>query len=176
MTGLVWGVLCFLGTFLFVALGDLVSEEIRGWLDLAPRAILRLAAARLDPELREIIYENEWVPELVYGLRGAEARPITRLIWGTKFAIGLLLAAPHIARCRTSAAVAPTGLTEMLPYRVRYTVDLRDGRQVEIYGPWITSKEEVPIPTDRDEIQNMLAERGYPQADPKRVAIQLSLR
>ena len=109
MTGLAWGVLCVLGMFLLAALGDLVSEEIRGWLDLAPRAILRLAAARLDPGLREAIYQEEWLPELIYVLRGAESRPITRLIRGVRFAFGLLLSARGIARYRVppSHPIAP---------------------------------------------------------------------
>ena len=105
MTGFAWGVVCLVGAFLFAALGDLVSEEIRGWLDLAPRAILRLAAARLDPELQESIYQEEWLPELIYVLRGAESRPITRLVRGATFALGLLLAAPKIA-CSHLPAVA----------------------------------------------------------------------
>jgi hypothetical protein len=100
MTGLAWSVLCLLGVFLFAALGDLVSEEIRGWLDLVPRALLRLAAVQLDPDIREIIYEGEWLPDLIYELRGAESRPITRLIRGTTFALGLLSSARRIARDR----------------------------------------------------------------------------
>ena len=98
MTGLAWGALSLIGMFLFAALGDVVSEEIRGWLDLAPRAVLRLAAARLDPELRESVYQEEWLPELIHVLRGAESRPITRLIWGSRFAVGLLFSARGIAR------------------------------------------------------------------------------
>jgi hypothetical protein len=73
MTGWIWGVLCLVGVFLFAGLGDLVSEEIRGWLDLAPHAILRLAAARLDPKWREAVYEEDWLPELAYLLRGDES-------------------------------------------------------------------------------------------------------
>src|SRR5207247_991824 len=98
MTGLAWGALGLIGMFLFGALGDLVSEEIRGWLDLVPRAILRLAAAQLEPELRESVYEGEWLPELIYILRGAESRPITRLIRGMRFALSLLFSARGIAR------------------------------------------------------------------------------
>jgi hypothetical protein len=89
--------------FLSAALGDLVSEEIRGWLDLAPRAILRLASTQLESSQRETIYRDEWLPELVYVLRGAESRPITRLIRGTSFALGLLIAARRIARYRSPA-------------------------------------------------------------------------
>ena len=98
MTGLLWAGLTLAVLFLMAALADLVSEEIRGWLDLAPRAILRLAATQLDAHQRENIYQDEWLPELTYALRGAEARPITRLITGIKYSIGILIAARRIAR------------------------------------------------------------------------------
>jgi DNA-binding CsgD family transcriptional regulator len=87
-----------MGALLLGALGDLVHEEIRGWLDLVPHAILRLAASQLDIGQRSAIYENEWLPELCCVLRDAESRPITRLIRGITFAFGLLLAARRIAR------------------------------------------------------------------------------
>lgn len=98
MTGLAWAALSLVGMFLFAALGDLASEEIRGWLDLAPRAVLRLAASQLDPAHRETIYRDEWLPELIYVLRGAQSRPITRLIRGTTFALGLFVSARKISR------------------------------------------------------------------------------
>jgi Sigma-70 region 2 len=118
VTGWAWGGLCLLGMFLSAALGDLISEEIRGWLDLAPHAVLRLAAARLDPGLREDIYHEDWLPELTYILRGAESRPITRLIRGLTFGLGLLISARAIAaqRSLSSTAEPPTGFrTVVLP-------------------------------------------------------------
>jgi hypothetical protein len=98
MTSLAWALAGLTGMFVVAALGDLVSEEIRGWLDLVPRGILRLAAVRLDPKLRETICKEEWLPELIYVLRGAESRPITRLIRGSNFALGLLVSARRITR------------------------------------------------------------------------------
>ena len=94
----IWAVLGFLGVLLVAALGDLVSEEIRGWLDLIPRGILRLAAVQLDQAQRETIYQDEWLPELQFALRGAESRPITRLILGTRYALGLLIAARRVSQ------------------------------------------------------------------------------
>ncbi len=70
MSKWVWALMAMIGVFAFAALGDLVSEEIRGWLDFVPRAILRLAAARLPVDQREPIYTDEWLPELCYALRG----------------------------------------------------------------------------------------------------------
>lgn len=88
--------MCLVGGFLVIALGDLVSEEVRGWLDLLPRGILHLAARRLAPETREAIYEEDWLPELIYALRGAESRPITRVVKGIYFALGLLISARKV--------------------------------------------------------------------------------
>jgi RNA polymerase sigma factor (sigma-70 family) len=98
MTAWAWAPLCLIGAVLLGTLGDLLHDEIRGWLDLVPHAVLRLAASRLNVCQRGAIYEEEWLPELCYVLRGAESRPITRLIRGITFAIGLLIAAPRIAR------------------------------------------------------------------------------
>ena len=67
----------------------MVSEEVRDRLDHLPQAILRLAAQRLDPALRVTLYEEEWLPELTYILKGDEARPITRLVHGTRYAVGI---------------------------------------------------------------------------------------
>lgn len=96
MSNVVWAMACFVGGLAVVSFGDLVSEEVRGWLDLLPRGILRLAANRLEPDIREAIYEDEWLPELIYALRGAESRPITRVIKGTYFALGLFIAARRV--------------------------------------------------------------------------------
>jgi hypothetical protein len=101
--------LALVGSFIMAAVGDMVSEEIRGWLDVVPQAILRLAAAQLNETQRDAIYENEWLPELSYVLRGAESRPITRLIRGISFALGLLVSAHRVAQqlTRGSPSVAP---------------------------------------------------------------------
>ncbi len=98
MTGYLWAALGIIVGFGMTALGDMASEEIRDRLDHLPHAILRLAALRLDPRQHVTIYQDEWLPELTYILKGAEARPITRLIRGTKFAIGILISAARIAR------------------------------------------------------------------------------
>lgn len=132
MTGWTWALLGAAAAFGLAALGDLISEEIRGWLDLAPRAVLRLAATQLPPTQRVTIYYDEWLPELCYVLRGAESRPITRLIRGTNFAIGLLISARRIARTITRTPQAPaTGVigvqTETFQVRLSY-----HGRRVDI--------------------------------------------
>ena len=80
------------------AIGDMVSEEIRDRLDRLPYAILRLAARRPSPGQCITVYEDEWLPELTYILKGDEARPVTRPVHGTRYAIGILASTRRIAR------------------------------------------------------------------------------
>jgi len=96
--GFVWAALGSIVTFIVMAaLGDMVSQEVRDRLDHLPHAILRLAAKRLDPGHRAVMYEDEWMPELTYILKGDEARPVTRLYHGTCFALGIYASAGKIA-------------------------------------------------------------------------------
>jgi hypothetical protein len=90
MTGYLLAALGVLGGLGMIVIGDMVSEEVRDRLDHLPHAILRFAAKRLDPALRVTVYEDEWLPELTYILKGDEARPITRLIHGTRYAVSIL--------------------------------------------------------------------------------------
>lgn len=82
----------------------MVSKEVRDRLDHLPHAILRLAARRLDPDQRATIYEEVWLPDLAYYLRRDGPRPVTRLITGTGFAIGILAKARRIERNLSPAA------------------------------------------------------------------------
>jgi hypothetical protein len=96
VTGFMWAALALIGGLGMTALGDMVSEEVRDRLDHLPHAILQLAASRLDPELRVRYYEEDWLPDLAFLLKGDEARPVTRLIHGTSFALGILMSADRI--------------------------------------------------------------------------------
>jgi hypothetical protein len=78
-------------------LGELASQEIRTRLDRIPQALIRLAARRVPADLRADRAE-EWLADLHEILRGAEALPITRIITGTRYALGLLRASSAIAR------------------------------------------------------------------------------
>jgi hypothetical protein len=104
VTGPLWSIVLLAGGLVGAAIGELVSEEIRGWLDLVPRGILRLAARRLTPSIRRGTYEDVWLPDLVGALKGADARPITRLLVGIRFAGGLFFAAHRINREAMEAA------------------------------------------------------------------------
>jgi hypothetical protein len=98
MSGFFWAVLGFIGTFCMTAIGDIVSEEVRDRLDHLPHAILALAAKRLDPAQRDTLYQEVWLPDLAYYLRGDEARPVTRLYHGLGFALGMLASAGRSSR------------------------------------------------------------------------------
>lgn len=80
-------------------LADLVSEEVRGRLDRLPHRLIRLAGRRLDPEIREDVV-GEWIAELqtILDIHRATLLPITRLIIGTRYALGLLRAGAAINR------------------------------------------------------------------------------
>ncbi len=91
MTAWAWALLAVVVSLVVLAGSDVVSAELRGRLDLAPRAVLRLAAVQLKPGQRKEIYEEVWIPDLLYVLRGKEALPITRLIRGMWFAFTLLI-------------------------------------------------------------------------------------
>lgn len=98
MNGYLVGLVTVVVGLTTAAVGELLSEEIRDRLDQIPHAVLRLAARPLDPAERATVYEDEWLPELTYVLKGSEARPITRLFTGTRYAFGILLSGRRITR------------------------------------------------------------------------------
>lgn len=95
--GVTWAIVGFLAALAVTALSDLISEEARGRLDQVPFALLHLAFRRLPPETRSDVGE-EWRAELHYILRGAEAFPITRLVRGTRYALGLIPVASRVGQ------------------------------------------------------------------------------
>lgn len=97
MSGYLWAGLGLLTVLSMTVLRGMASEEIRDRLDHLPNAILRLAARRLTPSQRTTVYHDEWLPELTYILERAETRPITRLVVGTRYALGILISASRIS-------------------------------------------------------------------------------
>jgi putative nucleotidyltransferase with HDIG domain len=73
-----------------------LGEEFRGRVDLLPHMLVRLAARRIPRDLREDLAE-EWLAELGTILEGTDALPVTRLIAGIRYALGVLRAAPAVA-------------------------------------------------------------------------------
>ena len=92
------------GGLTLAVFGEMLSQEIRDRLDHLPHVILRLAARRLGPAQRVILHEEVWLPDLAYHLRGDEARPITRLYHGIRFALGMLVSAHRSSQNLDGAA------------------------------------------------------------------------
>lgn len=77
-------------------LTSLLTKEAEGWIDALPGWLLRLAQRRVPPSNRGTLYD-EWAAELHIVLHGMEARPLSRLLFGIRYAVGLLLAARRVA-------------------------------------------------------------------------------
>jgi hypothetical protein len=80
---------------------DLMSKELQGQTEQLPHRILRLAARRLPPALRAQ-YSEDWEAELDHILNRHDARPITRLLLGFRFATSLLRGARRLRADHTS--------------------------------------------------------------------------
>lgn len=82
---------------LAAALLELLKDELRGQIERVPYALLVLARLRVPPELRASLHDDEWLPELHHILADAERLPITTLVRGTRYSLGLLRSASAIA-------------------------------------------------------------------------------
>lgn len=76
---------------------DLMSKELQGQVAQLPHRILRLAVRRLPSALRTQ-YFQDWEAELDHILNRHEARPITRLLLGSRFAASLLRGARRLRK------------------------------------------------------------------------------
>ncbi|MFB9187343.1 hypothetical protein ACFFX1_55245 [Dactylosporangium sucinum] len=74
-----------------------IAQEISTRLGHLPFAILRAARRRLPEDLRQVAYDEEWMPELWAIIHRTEGLPITRFYRGVDFAISLFFAARSIA-------------------------------------------------------------------------------
>ena len=88
-------------------LKSLFLTETLTRLERVPYAILRLARRRLRPEQRETVHDEEWLPELAMIVRESEGLPLTRLVRGVDYAIGLVFAASKISKSLTPAGDRP---------------------------------------------------------------------
>lgn len=77
-------------------IGRTLQEEAVRRLGRIPFALISLVSARLPRELRDDV-AAEWRAELDFALRGADGMPITRLLRGIRYSVGLLMSAPAIA-------------------------------------------------------------------------------
>lgn len=122
MNGWVLALAALIIGVLVKALGELVTEELQGWIDLAPRGILRFAAARVERSQRETVFKDEWIPALASSVRGTETRPLTRLVKGMVFAIGRLIFIWRSPGDVTSTSITPRvrGAPASQPLPARY--------------------------------------------------------
>jgi putative nucleotidyltransferase with HDIG domain len=83
-----------------------LGAEICSRLDALPRAAVRLACRRVPRSVRAGL-ADEWMAELIAILKSREPLPLTRLLAGTRFALGLVRAAPAVAAELTGRARRP---------------------------------------------------------------------
>jgi hypothetical protein len=86
-----------LTTIATAAFSDMMSEEARTRLEGLPRGLLALAARLLARDLRESRLD-EWSTELHVIIREERGKPITRLLRGVWYALGVLVAAARMGR------------------------------------------------------------------------------
>jgi hypothetical protein len=109
MSALVTSAIALVGGFMGVALGDVLSNEIRARLDKIPHAIVQVAVLRLPVPLRREL-SDEWSAELTEILRGHEALAVTRLWVGVRYSTGLLRSSAQVGR-----ALSPDNAGDPLP-------------------------------------------------------------
>ena len=84
-------------TLILATVTGMVSDEARARLDRIPYGLLRVAIRRLPQEIRADVGQ-EWRAELDHILHRVQAYPLTRLLSGTRFALGLLRVAPAVGK------------------------------------------------------------------------------
>lgn len=84
------------GVIILGVITSLVTQEATGWLDKVPGWLLRLARRRLPLNSRYVLYD-EWAAELDTAFHDMRGRPLSRLVFGIRYAVGLLRTARRIA-------------------------------------------------------------------------------
>lgn len=85
----VWALALFAVGLFVAAVSGMVQIEIRTRLGRVPYALIRLAVLRVPQDLRAEL-GDEWRSELAAILKAAEDVPVTALVNGVWFALGLL--------------------------------------------------------------------------------------
>ena len=85
------------------AISDMATEEARTRLSRIPLFLIRLAVARMPPELRGDV-GAEWKAELEFVVGDTEGMPLTRLLRGIRYSAGLLFSAAAITDGLTGAS------------------------------------------------------------------------
>ena len=111
-------VLGIIAAFAFSVLSSLARDEARGQIDRIPYAKLRLARRRVPRALRVRLHDEEWLPELHHILNHAQTRPISRLLTGTMFALGILRTARKISRQRAELEAPEIELRRLISVNI----------------------------------------------------------
>jgi hypothetical protein len=85
------------GALVNAVLSDMAKEEVTTRLNQVPVVLIRIATVRVPADLRDDL-AAEWRAELDHIIISASGLPLTRLLRGTLFALGVLRAAKNIAR------------------------------------------------------------------------------
>lgn len=96
--GIAAAVVAFVITAALTAMSKLIEEEIRGWIEVLPGIVLKMAAMQLDAAQRVTVYRDEWLPDLLFIARKTSGRPVTRFIASMRFALGMLRSGRRVAR------------------------------------------------------------------------------
>lgn len=92
----IWVGLGLLSGLVVAVAMSLLGDEVKGWIGRVPYAILWVASRRVPPSHRAVLH-GEWVADLAGALQDRSERPITRLLVGTRFAIGLVSGGRQVA-------------------------------------------------------------------------------
>lgn len=84
-------------------LKTMFMREVETRLHRLPYRILRIARRRLPAWHREQVHDHEWLPELDHIVRETEGLPLTRIVRGVRYAVGLLASARSISRALEGA-------------------------------------------------------------------------
>jgi ubiquitin-like protein Pup len=90
-------VLIFVLGVIVAAMMKLLSDEVRGWVGRIPFLLLWFAARRLPGSHRTDLYDD-WKADLAAEMNKETERPVTRVWFGIKFAIGLIHKGRSVAR------------------------------------------------------------------------------
>lgn len=118
MSLVVTAVLGIIGMIAVLALQRMAVDELRGRLDRVPWVLLKLARLRVPRELRSKLYDGEWMPELFHIMSLAETLPLTRLVKGIRYSVGILFVARRLGRMHSGRSALDIELRQLLSMHV----------------------------------------------------------
>lgn len=92
----IWIVVVVGAVFLGSVLASLVGDEVKGWVGRVPYAVLWVASRRVPASHHKELYED-WIADLAAKLQDKSERPITRVVFGVRFAASLVRGGRQVA-------------------------------------------------------------------------------